>query len=74
MICRECGAKIYVIDSRKNMRGDCVYRRRECKKCGLRISTYEQESDDSTIDTIREHLHIIEDTVKELKPLLRKML
>lgn len=38
--CPECGGRTQVVDSRK--RTDAVYRRRDCVKCGHRITTLEQ--------------------------------
>lgn len=39
MICPSCGGKFKVIDTRSDQ--EIVYRRRECKDCGERYTTYE---------------------------------
>lgn len=44
MTCRKCASrKTKVIDSREIDGGAIVWRRRECKRCGERWTTYEQE-------------------------------
>jgi transcriptional regulator NrdR family protein len=43
MNCPKCGSGTYVVDSRTKEFG--VYRRRECRVCGNRISTTETDSE-----------------------------
>ncbi len=43
MTCPECGAKTHVVDSRSQE--DSKYRRRGCKVCRYRFSTYEIDAD-----------------------------
>lgn len=47
MRCPKCGTETYVIDSRrKGRKGEVIRRRRLCKNCGHRLTTYEGEFDD----------------------------
>ena len=41
MKCVHCGGRIYVKSAELRKRDILVYRRRECRKCGRRFSTYE---------------------------------
>ena len=42
MYCSACSAATHVLDTRPA--GDAVRRRRECKTCGARFTTYERDS------------------------------
>lgn len=41
LLCPKCGKKSEVIDSRLNVDYNAVRRRRRCKICGYRFTTYE---------------------------------
>ena len=41
MNCPNCGGKTRTIDSRDRDEGNMTYRRRECRKCGERFTTFE---------------------------------
>lgn len=43
MNCPKCGRWMSVVDSRP--KGDTVMRRRRCKSCGKKLSTYEVSKD-----------------------------
>ena len=44
LVCRECGCRhFYVVSTRPGIRDQTVVRRRECRHCGRRITTIEQE-------------------------------
>ncbi len=46
MACAKCGSdKTEVVDSRANVKGDAVRRRRRCISCHHRFSTYEIDSE-----------------------------
>ena len=43
MVCPFCNAEdTAVVDSRKNVDGDAIRRRRECSACNTRFTTYEK--------------------------------
>ena len=47
MVCPFCSAEdTAVVDSRKNVEGDAVRRRRECSACSTRFTTYEKSEID----------------------------
>ena len=47
MVCPFCSAEdTAVVDSRKNVEGDAVRRRRECSACNTRFTTYEKSEID----------------------------
>lgn len=41
MKCRQCKIRMDVVDSRNVFDGTAVRRRRHCKSCGERVTTYE---------------------------------
>ena len=43
-LCPFCDAETFIVDSRRSVKGT-IRRRRECRKCGYRYSTYEVSSD-----------------------------
>lgn len=56
MKCPECGSeKSKVFDVRRNQeklvsKEDAIYRRRECRDCGARFTTYELRADQITFE------------------------
>lgn len=54
MDCPKCGYyKTTVIDCRDHKRDETIKRRRECKKCGYRFTTYERIPDDESLSEKR---------------------
>lgn len=41
MYCIECGSRTTVVDSRRLRNGTIIRRRRQCRKCFCRFTTYE---------------------------------
>jgi hypothetical protein len=55
LACRKCGCRHFLVVYTRPRRGGCVIRRRECRYCGNRMTTWERaigsrtESKDATI-------------------------
>jgi len=49
IVCHGCGCRHFLVVYTRRERGRIV-RRRECRHCGRRITTYEQEKSDGTSD------------------------
>lgn len=66
--CRACGGKTYVIDSRDDGIANVRRRRRICKSCGDRTSTYELTAEQwRRILSIQESAAIIKEQLEFIK-------
>jgi transcriptional regulator NrdR family protein len=62
MKCPKCNTDTNVSDSRTNIAGSQIRRRRACPKCAFKFSTFERRNDDSLEATIA----LIEPTLSAL--------
>ena len=70
MNCPECGYyRTIVIDCRDLKKDQTIRRRRECKKCGFRFTTYERVPDDESLSEkrARQMLNKIKNIIDDLK-------
>ena len=67
MKCAHCGGKVYVVETELRKHDILVYRRRGCRKCGRRFSTYEIPIDDYRKERKMRTVKTIETAIDDLK-------
>ena len=69
MVCPFCNAEdTAVVDSRKNVDGDAIRRRRECSVCSTRFTTYEKSEIELIVKKRNGNLEEIADYVQKKYP------